>query len=115
VVYVRKDRVTATGDATFSTIPVKDRTTDFGGNGLGCADLRSAHVGASVVAVCAQVCASADLLGSICAHVGVNVADVLPVALRHLDDFGTDFDELPAALLRCPAAALANRERDLVA
>jgi len=43
------------------------------------------------------------------------VADVLPVALGHLDDFWTDFDELPATLLRCSAAALANRERDWVA
>jgi hypothetical protein len=43
------------------------------------------------------------------------VTDVLPVALRHLHDFWPDFDELTATLLRCPAAALANGERDLVA
>jgi len=49
------------------------------------------------------------------AHVCVHVPDVLSVALRHLDDFGTDLDELPASLLRGPATALANRERDLVA
>jgi len=40
---------------------------------------------------------------------------VLRVALRHLEDFGTDVDELAAALLLSPAAALANRARDLVA
>ena len=143
---------------------MKDRTTDSGGNGLGCADPSSAHVGECVcidvcarvcvsvvvsVVVCAHVCASVCvvmranwfacahvcasdcvavravaharmcapvyLLGSTRAHVCVHVADVLPVALGHLDDFGTDFDELTATLLRCPAAALANRERDLVA
>ena len=119
---------------------------------MGCADLRSAHVGASVVEcaegvtsahVCASVCvavravgfacahvcasvavgavvcahvgASAYLFGSNYAHVGANVPDVLPVALGHLDDFGADFDELTATLLRRPPAALANRERDLVA
>ena len=49
------------------------------------------------------------------AHVCADVPDVLSVALRHLDDFGTDLDELPASLLRCPATALANRERDLIA
>jgi len=52
--------------------------------------------------------ASAHWFGSIRAHVGVNVADVLPITLGHLDDFGTDFDELTATLLRRPAAALAN-------
>ena len=49
------------------------------------------------------------------AHVGVNVSDVLPVALRQLDDFGTDLDGLAATLLPRPAAALANLERDLIA
>ncbi|HEX5098889.1 MAG TPA: hypothetical protein VFV94_05290 [Polyangiaceae bacterium] len=49
------------------------------------------------------------------AHVGVHVPDVLRVALRHLDDFGTDFDGLTATLLRGPSAALANGERNLVA
>jgi hypothetical protein len=47
--------------------------------------------------------------------VGVHVPDVLSVTLGHFEDFRTDFEALPATLLRCPAAALANRERDLVA
>src|SRR6185295_14233032 len=34
---------------------------------------------------------------------------------RHLDDFGTDVDELTATLLLCSTTALANGERDLVA
>jgi hypothetical protein len=55
------------------------------------------------------------LFGSTCARVSVHVPDVLPVALGHFDGFWPDFDELTATLLRCPAAALANRERDLVA
>ena len=49
------------------------------------------------------------------AHVGVNVSDVLPVALRHRDDFGTDLDGLTAPLLSCAAAALTNRKGDLIA
>ena len=49
------------------------------------------------------------------AHVGVHAADVLRVALRHLDDFGTDFDGLAPTFLRGPAAALANGERNLIA
>jgi len=54
------------------------------------------HVGASICVVdYTHVCASAYLLGT-CTHVGVHVPDVLPVALRHFDDFGTDFDELTA-------------------
>jgi hypothetical protein len=43
------------------------------------------------------------------------VPDVLPVALSHLQDFGPDLDELTTTLLLRPAAALANREHDLVA
>jgi len=132
VVYLRKDRVTAPGDATFPTVPVKDRTTDSGGNGLSRADPDCAHVSASICVVVrvngvayAHVCASvvvsvhvgasAYLRTITGAHVGVHVADVLPIALSHLDDFGADFDELTATLLRRPPAALANRERDLVA
>jgi len=42
----------------------------------------------------------------------VHVADLLPVALGHLEDFGTDFDELAATLLLSQAAGLANRECD---
>jgi hypothetical protein len=45
----------------------------------------------------------------------VHVPDVLPVALGHLEYFGTDFDELTATLLLRPTAGLANRERDLIA
>jgi hypothetical protein len=37
VVHVREDRVTAAGNATFSTVPAKDRATDLGGNRLRCA------------------------------------------------------------------------------
>ena len=75
-----------------------------------------AHVVASVRVVArAHVCASAYLFGSTCAHVCVHVSNELPVALGHLDDFGTDLDELTPTLLRCPAAALANRDCDLVA
>ena len=71
--------------------------------------------GAIHVIVCAHVCAPAYLRGSICGRVGVHVPDVLPVAFGHLDDLGTDFEGLTATLLRCPSAALANRECDWVA
>jgi len=78
-----------------------------------------AGVGVGVVAS-AHVCASVRVGGRV--HVGassssivVHVSDVLTVAFGHLEDFGTDFDELAAPLLCGPAAALANRERDLVA
>ena len=189
VVHVNKHGVTATGNATFPTVTVKDRTSDLWGDALRCAERSSAHVGACVcvavradgfacpqvgacacvvvcahvgasvwvvvcadgsvcshvgarvcvalrgdgfvcvhvfasvgVVVCANACviacahlgACAHLFGSTCAHVGVHVPDVLPVALRHGEDFGTDLDALTATLLFCPAAALTNRERDLV-
>ena len=38
------------------------------------------------------------------AHVGVDVSDVLRIALRQLDDLGTDLDGLAATLLCCAAA-----------
>ena len=83
MVHLRKDRVTAAWNATFPTVAVKDRTTDSRKNGLNCADPSSVHVSTSVCIV-------------VCAHVGVHVTDVLPVAFGHLDDLGTDFDELTA-------------------
>jgi hypothetical protein len=43
------------------------------------------------------------------------VADMLAVALGHFDDFGRNRDELAATLLHAVAAALAHRERDLIA
>jgi len=49
------------------------------------------------------------------AHVGVHVPNALPVALRHRDDAGSDVEGLTATLLLRSTAALANRERDLVA
>jgi hypothetical protein len=72
------------------------------------------HVGATVGAVVA-VHVGTTVGVDVDVHVDVDVPDVLSIALRHLDDFGTDFDELPAPLLRGTTAALANRERDLVA
>jgi hypothetical protein len=73
-------------------------------------------VGASEVVVGsadAHGCATAYV--SLNAHVGIHVSDALSVALRHRDDFGTDFDGLTATLLRGAAATLADRERDLIA
>ena len=114
MVRLRKDRVPATGDATFRTVSAQDRAPRCGRDGLGGAGGTRAQVGANVRVVSnAHVCASVRVVSN--AHVCVHMPDVLSVALRHLDDFGTDLDELPASLLRGPATALANRERDLVA
>ncbi|HWP07590.1 MAG TPA: hypothetical protein VNN72_17690, partial [Polyangiaceae bacterium] len=102
VVRLDKDRVSAPGNATFPAVPAQDRAPSCRGDGLGCSD-------GSCVHMVATVCHANG------AHVCVNVSEVLPVALRHLDDFGTDLDGFAAPLLRRPAAALANRERDLIA
>ena len=52
-------------------------------------------------------------------HVGATrrlyAANLLHIALGHLDDLGADFDELTAALLESTAAMLADRHRNLVA
>ena len=102
VVRLDKDRMPAPGDATFPAVPAQDRAPGCRRDGLGCSDGICIHV-------VANIAVAAD------AHVCVNVSDVLPVALRYLDDFGTDLDGFAAPLLRCPTAALANRERDLIA
>jgi hypothetical protein len=221
VVHVRKDRVSAAGDATFPAVPAQDRAAECGRDGLRCADASrvsvaasvsvcvgvsvpvvvntranayvvinahvgvtvsanidpsahvvmntranvyvviNAHVGASVSAntdssVCVVKNARANVHVVMNVHVGasasantdssisvvknargnvhvvmdthvgasacvrhvvfaVHVPNVLPVALRHLDDFRTHVDELTSSLLLPPAAALANRERNLVA
>jgi len=80
----------------------------------------SAHVCArGCLVVDADVGASLRVGGPahVCASVGivVHVSDVLSVTLGHREDFGADFDELAATLLRGPTAVLANRERNLVA
>src|SRR6185369_11002898 len=101
VVHVRIDRVPAARDAAFSAVPAEDCTADSRRDGL-------AGTGANRVQVCTGVF-------GVDAHVGVDMPDALPVALGHLEDFGTDLDELTAPLLPSSAAALANRQRDLVA
>src|SRR6187399_2849878 len=102
MVRLDKHRVPAPGNATSPAVPTKHGATSCRRDGLGCSDGLCIHV-------VANIAVAAD------AHVCVNVSDVLPVALRHLDDFWTDFDGLAATLLRRAAAALTNRERDLVA
>src|SRR6187399_794520 len=102
MVRLDKHRVPAPGNATSPAVPTKHGATSCRRDGLGCSDGICVHVVASIAV-------AAD------AHVCVNVSDVLPVALRQLDDFGTDLDGFAATLLRRPAAALANRERDLIA
>jgi hypothetical protein len=75
-----------------------------------------AHVCASAASwdlclvVCAHVCAGLSVLGA-----KLDVADMLPIALGHFDDLGRDSHELAAPLLRAVPAALANRERYLIA
>jgi hypothetical protein len=97
-VRLRKDRVPTTRNATFPAVSAKDRAAHCRRDGLRRADRTRVHVGATAGVV-----------------VGVHVPNVLSVALHHLEDFGSDLDELTATLLRSPAAALAHRESDLVA
>jgi len=76
VVRVRKDAVSAAGDARFPAVPTKDRAADCGRNGLSRADPRCARVDASGGAtVYAHVCASvgAVVYAHECASVGVVV------------------------------------------
>src|SRR6185369_7264771 len=121
VVRIRKDAVPAAGDATFPAVAAKDRTPDCGRNGLRRTGRQCAHVGASVdasggasvcivpcahvgarvgVVVHAHACVGVGLSARVCvgvvvdAHVCVHVSNVLPVAFRHFDDFGTHVDEL---------------------
>jgi hypothetical protein len=62
------------------------------------------------VVECAHVCAGLSVLDA-----ELDVADMLPVALGHFDDFRGDSDELAATLLHAVPAALAHRERYLIA
>ena len=96
------DRVPAARDATSPAISGNDQATDCRRDGLAGAGQNRPSVvtGAFVV---------------LRAHVGVDMPDVLRVALGHLENFGSDLDELTAALLLHSATALANRESDLVA
>src|SRR6187399_1009576 len=96
------DRVPAARDAASPAISGNHRATDCRRDGLAGAGQNRPRVvtGAFVVQR---------------AHVGVDMPDVLRVALGHLENVGSDLDELTAALLLHSAAALANRESDLVA
>src|SRR4029079_8708252 len=76
MVRLRKDRVPATGDATFRTVSAQDRAPLCGRNGLGGAGRTRAHVDASVRVVSnAHVCASVRVVSH--AHVCADVPDVL--------------------------------------
>jgi len=92
VVRLDKDRVPAPGDATFPAVPAQDRAPGCRRDGLGCSD------GSRVHAV-ATVCHANG------AHVCVDTSEVLPVALRHLDDFGTDLDCFAANLAASPGGS----------
>jgi hypothetical protein len=114
VVRLRKDRVPTTRNATFPAVSAKDRAAYCRRDGLRGADRTRAHVAANVAFV-VGVHVGATVGVVLNARGGVDVPDVLRVALGHVEDFGSDLDELTAPLLRGPAAALANGERDLVA
>jgi hypothetical protein len=114
VMGLRKNRVPTTGDATFAAVAAKDCTPGRRWDGLRSADWSCAHVDAREFVVADTYVGTTGYF-SMDAHVDVDVSDVLAVALRHLDDFRTDVDGLAATLLRCPVAALTNRERYLVA
>jgi len=78
-----ESRMPAPQDTTFPAVAGENPATGCRGDVLGCASESHAHVVASVFGVDP--------------HVGIDVPDVLTVALRHLEDLGTDLMSSPWA------------------
>src|SRR6266511_1183017 len=106
VVDVEKNAVSALGNHAPPAVAANDRATHRRASSLVCSRAR-AHVGGS------RVIHFRVVRGFI--RGGLQAAEALRIAARHVDERRTDFDRLAGALLPTAPAALAHGQRDLVA
>jgi len=85
------------------------------GNGAVLTGVLDVH--AAAVSACPRVHRAVDLAFARLAHdhwLPIDPTELLRVTAGHLDDLGTDLDQLAAPVLPSAAARLANGQRDLI-